>query len=189
MDDRIIQLLKHGIPPSAVARAVGVDPSYISQLMSDEGIRTEVAEARVGDVEKGVTVDKYITDLEEAALERLNGLVPYCSKPAELLRIFEVMNGAKKRTSEVTGLNQNSTAPLVQINISQQAAVALRISQDNQVIEIDGRSMATLPGKTLVRQLAERREAMPLISDAKTAGELLNRIEEGIPADSMAHVL
>lgn len=189
MNDRIIHLLKAGVPQTAVAKACGVTDGYISQLMADEGIRQEVAEARVGDVETGVAIDTKIRGIEEAALNRLDDLVQYCSKPAELLRIFEVMNGAKKRTEQVTGLNQNSTAPMVQINISQQAAVALRISSDNQVVEVDGRSMATLPSKQLNNKLLERRAAMPLISDAKTAEQLLSRIEEGIPADSLAHVL
>src|SRR6478609_1276475 len=173
MNDRIIQLLKHGIPPSAVAKAVGCDPSYISQLMADENIREEVSLARVNDVEKGVTVDSQIKNIEEKALQRLDDLVAYVSKPTELLRIFEVMNTAKKRTEEITGLNQQSTAPLVNITISQHAAVALRISSDNQVVEVDGRSMATLPSKQLTERLKERREALPLVTDAQTAEQVL----------------
>jgi hypothetical protein len=187
--DKIIDLLSQGLPQGVVAKACGVDDSYVSQLMADEDIRTQVITAKTKKVEDGVKVDNRIENIESLALERMENLLPYVTKPMDLARIFQVVNGAKKRTAELTGLNTNPTAPLVQINISMEAATQFKLSSDKQVVEVDGRSMATLPARMLSEKLAERKANAPLITDATNALQLLDRIEEGIPADSLAHVL
>lgn len=188
MKDRIIEMLGNGIPPSAVANAVGCDPSYVSQLMSDDGVRAIVAEAKLKDIESSIKVDNMIEDIERLALERMRSLIPFCSRPLEAIRMFEAVNGAKKRTPETTGV-LTPTAPIVQINISAAAAVAFKLSSDQQIVEIDGRSTATLPTKSLNTLLKERQDARPLITDATTANSLLQKIEQGIPELSIMHVL
>ncbi len=187
--DRIVELLCQGLPNGVVAKACGVDDSYVSQLMADEEIRAQVLIAKTKKVEEGVQLDNTIEEVEKTALERMRDLLPYVTKPMDLARIFQTVNGAKKRTAELSGINTTQTAPLVQINISMEAATQFKLSSDKQVVEVDGRSMATLPARALTEKLIERRANLPQISDATTALQLLDRIEEGIPADSLAHVL
>lgn len=189
MKEKIIEMLKNGIPHSAVARACGVDPSYVTQLMGDEQIREEVALAKVANLEENLKVDQQISKIEKLALNRVEQLIPFVSRPSEAVRVFEAMNSARKKTEEVTGLNQNPTAPLVEIHISAAAAVAFKMNNTQQVVEVDGRSMATLPSRTLMNKLKEKQEARPLISDATTAQEILEKIEQGIPQLSIANVL
>lgn len=189
MNDKIVEMLGNNIPPGVVALACGVTQEYVTQLMADENIRAQVVSAKVANVETGVRVDNLIEDLEERALVRLGQVIDYASKPLELVRVFQTLNGAKKRTGELSGVNQNPTAALVQINISAEAAMLFKLSSDRQVVEVDGRSMATLPAKQLNQRLLEKQSRVPLISDATSAMQLLDRIEEGIPADSLAHVL
>lgn len=187
MKERIIELLGNGIPQSIVAQAVGCDPSYISQLMQDEDVATKVALLKVEDIEESITVDNLIEDIELLALNRIKDNVQF-AKPMDALRIFQGMNSAHKRTQESANIGV-PTAPLVTINMPQAGVVAFRLSSDQQVVEIDGRSTATLPSKQLLKRLSERQLARPQITDALTADSLLRNIEKGIPQMSIANVL
>lgn len=189
MNDKIIALLSAGVPQSMVAKACGVTDGYVSQLMADENIRAQVTEAKIGDIEKGLSVDTSIESLEKLSLEKLEKLIPFMSKPRDLLAVFQAMNTAKKKTAELVGSNIGTpTAPLVQINISQAAAIAFRMDSVKQVIEVDGRSMTTLPAKLLNARLAERISTRPAITDASSAASLLDRIELGIPVQELSMV-
>lgn len=188
MKEKIIQMLGNGLTPSIISKALGCDPSYISQLMADEGIRLQVAEERIKDLDRAVKADDLADEIEFAALEKMRALLPFVSRPLDAARIYQTVNGAKRKTQEVTA-NSTPTAPLVQIQISQEAAVKFRLSSDQQVVEVDGRSMSTLPVRELNQRLKDRADARPAITDQTTAAQLIKGIEDGIPEDSLAHVL
>jgi transcriptional regulator with XRE-family HTH domain len=189
MRDKIIEMLKHGLSQTVVASAVGCSDGYVSQILAEEGVREDIALAKIGDLERAVKVDTKIDDIEDLVLERLRNLAPFITRASEAARVFETLNSAKRKVPEVSGINSTPTAPLVQINISQQAAVAFKLSADQQVVEVDGRSMATLPSRVLANRLKEIQTSRPQITDAKSAQDVLVKIEQGIPATSLAHVL
>lgn len=188
MKEKIIEMLSNGIPQHLVASACGVSNGYVSQLMSDEGIFAQVAEAKIKNVEKSLLVDDMMDDIEALALEKMKALLPFITRPLDAARLFQTVNGAKRRTAEVVGL-QNPTAPTVQINIATSAAVQFKLSSDQQVVEVDGRSLTTLPTRQLVERLKEVKESRPLLSDATTAQQMLDKISVGLPAGTIANVL
>lgn len=156
MREQILELLGHGLGISEVALAVGCDPSWISQLMSDESFKAEVQTLRAARTAKHLEHDTNLDQLEARVLERLGKLVDFCTKPGEAAKVFSILNGAKRRAA-ATAETGAPTGTVVNINLPQAVAVQLQISQDRQVIEVAGRSMTTLPAKQVAAALEQRK--------------------------------
>lgn len=154
MRDQIIELLGKGIPAAQVAAAVGCDDSYISQLLSSPEVYSRVTELRSAHFSEYVAEDEKLNTAEAAALDRVCSLVPFITRPTEAVRVFGVLNAAKRRA-----VNAESSMPVVQtvsIELPEAARVSFTLTADRQVIEVAGRSMATMPAKSLAARLEER---------------------------------
>ena len=162
MRDRIIEMLGHGIPATQVAAAVGCDDSYISQLLSNETVASRVQELRSIHFSEFVEQDKKVDTAEAAALAKVESLIPFITRPAEAVRVYAVLNAAKRRTADAS---QSGAAPAqtVVLDMPEAARVRFTLTQDRQVIEIEGRSMTTMPARSLALQL-EQRNAARLLS-------------------------
>lgn len=180
MRDKIIEMLGKGISATQVAAAVGCDDSYVSQLMSDETVASEVARLRAEHFAIFVEQDAKLDDAEAQALQRLQTLVPFITKPSEAARVYSVLNAAKRRTHDSINAAQ-APAQTVVLDLPQASRVALTVTHDRQVIEIAGRSMTTMPAKSLAAQL-EQRNAARLLS-AEVPATLLNASQQPISKD------
>lgn len=190
MNDRIISLLSEGYDQTTVAAAVGCTDSYISQLVADEVVREKIATARLGKLEKNVEHDTELDAIEDSAIQRMRTLIPFVTKAHEAVMIFNAVNSAKRKAGDGgPAKGGNPGAPIVQLNISDAAAVHFRLSSDRQVIEVEGRSMATMNASTLNEKLRLKQEARPKITDQSTADEILQNAARGIHQGSVVSVL
>ena len=189
MQDRVIELLGRGYSQTVVASALGVDDSYVSQLVSLPHVRDAVSTLRLQHIHAQVELDSGADSLEKDALDKLHKLLPYVMKPMEVVRIYQIANAAKRRSSEVTSGIESKT-PIVQLVLPQIMAMQFKLSTDKQVVEINGKSMAALPSGLLNKKLEERKQRItPLLSDSHTAAVMLNTLERGVPRQSIANVL
>lgn len=153
--DRIKEMLGKGIPSSAVASAVGCDPSYVSQLMENDDFKNEVFLERAKGLEAGIVRDNNWDEIEDLALKQAKATLPFVTRPSELIRIAQLANSAKRRATEAQGIADGSSAPQVTLVFSQQAAVSLKFNSEAQVISVDGRSMQALPTNKLAGMVAQ----------------------------------
>jgi hypothetical protein len=164
MKDRIIELLGKGISAVQVASAVGCDDSYISQLLSEPGVSEQVQALKATHFAKYAEQDASLDDAEARALQRVSQLLDFATRPAEAVRIFGILNAAKRRTSD-TLQNAQPVAQTVQLDLPAAARVRFTLTTDRQVIEVEGRSMTTMPAKSLAAQLEQRNAARLLATD------------------------
>lgn len=162
MKERIIEMLGRGIPAVQVAAAVGCDDSYISQLVSTEGIAERIQLAKAEHFSAHVEQDARLDAAENEALARLASLTAFITRPAEAARVYSVLNAAKRRTSDASA-NSQAPAQTVVLELPEASRVRFTLSQDRQVIEIEGRSLTTMPARNLAAQL-EQRNAARLLS-------------------------
>ena len=155
-------MLGRGIPAIQVAAAVGCDDSYISQLLSSEEISLQVQVLRAEHFSEFMEQDARVDTAESAALARVETLIPFITRPAEAVRVYAVLNAAKRRTADA---RQSGVAPAqtVVLDMPEAARVRFTLTADRQVIEIEGRSMTTMPARSLASQL-EQRNAARLLS-------------------------
>jgi hypothetical protein len=150
--ERVAQLLASGIAAGAVAEAVGCDPSYISQLTARPEFSERIAHHKANRVLANAAKDSKIEDLEQLALNKLERLLPMESNATRVAKIFQVLNSARKSNDTPTG---QTTGTTVTLNLPEAATVHFKLTQDNQVIEIEGRSMVPMPSHKVAAQLRD----------------------------------
>jgi hypothetical protein len=157
MKEKIVEMLGAGVTPTQVALACGVSDSYISQLLADENIATEVAEKRTVRAAAFVESDASLDSDEEIARSAVRRNLDHgFLKPMETLRHFQVLNAARRKSDSHAGA-QVPTSTVVQLNLPAAAAVQFRLTVDRQVIEVDGRSMTTMPAQRVTKMLREKK--------------------------------
>jgi len=166
MKEQIQALLIRGLSQSAVAEAVGCDSSYVSQLMADDLFAAEVVAGRAKRVAGSVELDNKIDKYEELVLDRVGSLIPFISKVSDAARVFGILNAAKRKAAGVDpAAGSVATGVTVTLDLPAAARVQFQLSGEKQVIEIDGRPLATMQAKSLSSQLEARRASRLLAQD------------------------
>lgn len=163
VQEKIKDLLAAGVSQTQVAAAVGVSDGYISQLMEDENFRTAVIMSRGEIAVNDVKADQEVDDIEEAARQKIKGLLAFETKISTVLKVYQVMNAAKRKT-EPTAATIPNAGVIVNISLPQKAIVDFTLTADKQVVEVAGRSMATLPSNVVHAKLREK-QAARLLTD------------------------
>lgn len=157
MYERLLQLLGSGVSPAIAATAVGCSESYVSQLMSTEEFAAKVAQLRFDNLQSNTKRDGRIDSLEDKLLDKMEETLPYVSRPAELTRMFQIINGAKRR-----GANINEQMPVanqvVNLMIPQLTINNFVLSSQKEIVEVDGKSLVTMPAKNLLAEIAQRQQ-------------------------------
>lgn len=183
LKDQIRSMLGDGVEASAIARALGCDPSYISQLMADENFAADVTSARVINLTDATNRDRKLSKLEDRAIERLEQTIQWVSKPMEAARILQIVNSTKRRGAELNGAQAQGSAPTVILQLPEAARVTFTLNQASQVVDVDGRSMAPLPSNKLMEMVQARKlaaaEAAPKPHDKLAASDIYARIGVG----------
>jgi hypothetical protein len=166
--ERILNLLGSGLSNEVVSTTVGCDPSYVSQLMSDEDFRAKVVALRTQTLTANTERDKKIDAIEDSIIEKLRDSLEYVIRPDHLLRAFAVVNKAARRgiaPAAATVINNT----VVNLQLPTAATQKFTLSENGEVIEVEGRQLATMPAKSLLNTLAKR-------ADGKPYAELARRI-------------
>lgn len=159
VEDRIVELLGAGLAQSVVAESVGVDASYVSQLVAREDIAARVATLRAQKAAEFVEHDTNIHTLEKLALERIGKMLPLTSDVMKLTKVFQVLNGARRSMDHGIAQQQATPATVVNITLPPAAQLHFKLTPDRQVIEIEGRSMVPMPSHQVAAQLRAQKAA------------------------------
>lgn len=151
-ETRALALLGQGIPPSAVANALGVDISRISQLLSNPEFATAVVEKKFEALSKHNERDSTIDSLEDKLLEQLKYALPMMTRPAEIIRAFAVVNAAKRR-GQTAPEAITAKQSIIQLNIPQILLQQFTTNVHNQVVQVGEQSLLTIPSASLLRTI------------------------------------
>lgn len=149
--DRIISLLGQGISATVVAAHVDVDPSYVSQLLESPDVKELIAVARSKSLEQDLAIDDSIKSTEKMAIDKLKQQMVFSRTPLETARIFQILNGARRHAEEVGKSRASDTGEAVVISLPVAAVrqLGIQLNSSNQIVEIEGRTMAPMPSKVL----------------------------------------
>lgn len=147
--ERALTLLGQGIPPSAVANALGVEPSYISQLMSVPEFSESVAEKKYVALSKHNERDGVIDQIEDSLLGKLKDSVTYMTRPMEILKSFQIINAAKRK-GQTTPEHMITKQDVIPLTIPNVVLNKVTVNVHNQVIKIGDKSLLTMPSNALL---------------------------------------
>lgn len=151
--DKIADLLGTGISNTAVAGAIGCDPSLITHMMSDPVFRERVITLRAKNLTAASKRDDKINDIEEALLDKLAEILPAFYKPRDILAAASVVNKMMRRGITATD-TLGGQQPVVNIQIPVVVQQKLMISERGEIVEVNGQTMVTMPAQQLLRNLA-----------------------------------
>lgn len=154
--DRIKTLLGNGMSNDVVANAVGVSPSYISQLMSDEQFHRDVVDLRVKNHSQVTERDRSWDGIEDSLLTKLTEIIPYMTRPNDILNALKTANAAKRRSVQSQEA-MAQTAQVVTLNMPVKVIHNYVTNSRNEVVEVDGQTLVTMPAAVLMQKLLEAR--------------------------------
>ena len=158
MEEKALNLLSRGISQEMVARACGVDPSRISQLMADDEFRAKLAELRFAKMGEQSKMDDRYDKMESRLQEQFEKVIPMIVKPKDVLEAMKIINAMKRRTGELdTGSQQTSTVVQLTLPVAIMNKYQIKIdSESNRVIEAQGVPLLTAQSNQVVAKHEER---------------------------------
>lgn len=146
--DQVVSLLGQGYSQTTVASALGVTPSWVSQIADED--REKVATLRVGKLQERVADDTNLDDLERRALKLVADKLPFVRSPMEATRIYATLNAAKRKTANNTPDTDSASVETVTITLPRAAAaIHIQLNAKNQVISVEGQTMAPMPSRAI----------------------------------------
>lgn len=142
-ESRALILLGSGLGPEAVATAVGITVSRISQLLSDAEFAAEVSELRFKNLQKHNERDSNYDDIEDKLIKQLSDVLPLMMRPMEILKAIQVINAAKRRGHSAPESITN-TQTVVNIVLPTSMVRQFEVNANNQVIKAGSQELLTM---------------------------------------------
>lgn len=163
-EKRALDLLGRGILPTQVAAAIGVTDSAISQMLAKPEFAELVASLRYKNLLKHSERDVKADEIEDSLLKKLHGMIPFMMRPAEVVRAYQVVNGAKRRGAsapEQITAQQEVVQLIMPVSITNQFTV----NSANQVISAGQQPLITVQSGTMKALLDKHKESqnVPLL--------------------------
>lgn len=162
-EDRVISLLGAGVSPEFTAAAVGITPSRLSQMLSNEEFAKRVAEAKYKNLQRHNEIDARYDSLEDKLLTKLEEKLPLMMKPETVLNAIKIVNAAKRKgASNPTQITTKQQ--VVSIMLPQAILQQFVVTNDNQVIKAGEQELITMPSGAL-RDRVEAAQESRLLTD------------------------
>lgn len=164
IEERARTLLGSGIAAESVAAALGVTPSRIAQLLSNETFAESVAKLRYESLQQHNKRDSHYDRLEDTLLDKLERSIALLYKPQDILKAISTINGAKRRgqsSPEQVTNQQNIVNLVLPVSIAQKFSVNI----DNQVTRAGEQDLLTMPSSNLLRKVEEAASIKKLQQD------------------------
>ena len=159
MQDTILQLLSQpNITQADVAKVLNVTESYVSQIVSAPDFQQKLSAARVKNLVEETEHDDKLGKTEAKALDRVNTMLDYVTKPIEAARIFQILNTAKRRgvTEAEKALVVNSQNTVVMLQLPDVVKQKFITNANNEVVQIGDRPMVTMDSQLLLAKTKEK---------------------------------
>ena len=159
MQDTILQLLSQpNITQADVAKVLNVTESYVSQIVSEPDFQQKLSAARVKNLVEETEHDDKLGKTEAKALDRVNTMLDYVTKPLEAARIFQILNASKRRgvTEAEKALVVNSQNTVVMLQLPEVVKQKFITNANNEVVQIGDRPMVTMDSQLLLAKTKEK---------------------------------
>ncbi len=177
--EKALSLLACNVPDVQVANALGVSVSRITQLLSEDEFKDRLAELKYTTLSKHVESDKEKDQFEDKLLGKLQDSLEHEYRAPVLLKAFQVLNAAKRRSAPGVAGGITSTAPTVQLIMPTKVVNKFTTNIYNQVIKTGQQELITVQsnqmGKMLDQTIVQNR-----------VGRLLDECSDrgSVPSDS-----
>lgn len=154
---RLIQYLTAGVTPAEAARALGITPGAVTQLMQQPEVSAELEKAREEQLQRSTAIDAKYDALEDKLLTQLERTVPLLLRPAEIANVLTRVNQAKRRGAGHTATA--APAKILQLNLPIAIQTKFVLNSSNQVITAGEQELVTIQSGSVPKLIEAQREA------------------------------
>lgn len=153
--EKALAYLVKGVSPSQCAEALGISPSVISTLMSEEKFAETLAAKKFELSEKHNRHDDTLDELEASLVSKVKELIPMIVRPMELIRAASVVNSMKRRGAPAPIASE--VAPVI-VQLSLPTAILSRftLNSHNQVIAAGDQDLVTIQSNKVADLVATK---------------------------------
>jgi hypothetical protein len=181
--DSVLAMLAQNIPASQVAATLGVSDGYVSQLLSQEDFAQELEAVKVAVTQKDLDYDEKLDRTEEAFLDRIEEKSRFANLQ-QSMQAFRTLNGAKRRRDSKMHVPTAQIAEVINIVVAVCAIPDYKMNRQNEIIEVEGKTMVSATPTRLEEILASRnggqsveKPQLPGITKVERAAGVLQTIE------------
>ena len=157
---RICDFLGSGLSPEVVSSAVGVQASYVSQLLSDEAFAGTVTALRLEKLQDKTDRDSKYDSLEDKLLAKMDNVIQFMTKPMDIVRALTLVNSTKRRgTPDDAGTTINNNA-IITLVLPESLMPKFTSDINNQVVAVGGQTLVTMQSGGLDAMVAKRATLM-----------------------------
>lgn len=172
------QLHLDGHSDAEIAELCSCTASYVSQIAAQDSTKQMVTDMRATMLqsEAASQLDGKYDTLELSLLQKLEKSVNFLSKPMEISRVLQTINAAKRRRGPLSA-GATGNAPIVQLVVPVTLHTKVVLSEANEVLEVGGRRMSTMPAANLNNLLEKRNEQARIgAADSSTGNHIIDAI-------------
>lgn len=181
-------ILRHagrGLKQVEIARAVGVEESYVSQILSTPEYAAMVEQFAVAQSEENEKFDDKLDNAEARALDIVDRKLNMATNLRDAVMVATKLNAMKRRRDTAPATRQPQ-AQVVNLILPQIGQVKYIANQQSEIVEVEGRTMISatpaklenLAQKVLGREVKKPAEnALPPPQDAR-AEVMLQQLED-----------
>jgi transcriptional regulator with XRE-family HTH domain len=179
-----LRMLAQGISPVQVAATLGVDPSYISQLMADEDFRSALELQKVERVQEDLDHDKKLDKAEGEYLDRITEKSKFANLQ-QSMQAFKILNGARRRRDTSVANASIQIGAIVNIHLPASAAPQYVVNAKNEIVEVEGKTMVSATPRRLDEILAirngnteqQKRAQLPGVTRVERAAVAIEKLD------------
>lgn len=159
--DKAMELLGKNIPQHTVASILGISPSRISQFMEEPDFKDQVQARLIQSTIAASNRDAKKDALEDALLTRFEDMSKFITRPMELLKALQVVSALPRRAPAIQGVQAGerteATLTLPSFITNVEVNVNFQYNTNREVVEVDGRTMQTMPMHSVLEELEQHR--------------------------------
>lgn len=175
--EHAITLLSQGVPTSQVAAACGVSDSYISQLKADPEVQDQILAKQAAHSAADIHFDETLESAEALALDKIQKNLPFANM-SQALAAFRILNTARRRKDEIVQAD-HSVNVTVNLTLPSSALPKYIANSNNEIVEVEGKTMISATAKTLDQILSARSAkdpSLPATTAIEKAADMLDRL-------------
>jgi predicted transcriptional regulator len=156
-EQRALDLLGQGVSAEQTAAALGISPSRVSQLLSEESFAAAVSERRFAALSKHTARDNAYDQIEDALIDKFRDMIPLMYKPMEVMKAMQVVNQAKRRGQSAPESISNQRE-VINLILPTQIIQQFQVDIKNQVIQAGQQTLVTVQSGSMTDLLAKHKE-------------------------------
>lgn len=140
---RLIQYISSGVTPGEAARALGITPGAVTQLMETPEVSSELSKLREEQILRSSALDAKYDRIEDTLLDKLEKSIPLLLRAGEITNVLARVNAAKRRGAGAP----TAAAPtkILQLNLPTILQQKFVLNSHNQVITAGAQDLVTIP--------------------------------------------